>query len=96
MFHLGYHGAHHQDHCINNQPKIISTFYDFSFGLEWGIQIGNYLNKFLSDIDILTSPLTEVTKKILITSCNTFNIAINSTCICYDTTVKKLIQYFLS
>ena len=41
------------------------------------IQNGKHLNKFLSDIDILMSPLKEVIK-ILITSCHKLNIAINS------------------
>ena len=53
------------------------------------------MNKFLSGIDILTLPPTEVIKKILITSCHTFNTARNS--VCYDIIVKKLkklIQYF--
>ena len=49
---------------------------------------------FLSDIDILTSTRTEVIKKILITYCHTFNIAINS--ICYDIIVKKVNTVFLS
>ena len=38
------------------------------------------------------SPLTEVIKKSLITSCHILNIAINS--ICFDTIVKNLTQYF--
>ena len=50
------------------------------------IQNGKHLNKFLSDIDILMSPLTEVIK-ILITSCHKLNIAINS--ISYDAIIKK-------
>ena len=49
------------------------------------IQNGKHLNKFLSDIDMLMSPLTEVIK-ILITSCHKLNIAINS--ISYDTIIK--------
>ena len=40
------------------------------------IQNGKRLNKFLSDIDMLMSPLTEAIK-ILITSCHKLNIAIN-------------------
>ena len=58
------------------------------------IRNGKYMHKFLSDTDILTSPLTYVIKKILITSRHTFNTARNS--ICYDIIVKKVNTYFLS
>ena len=56
------------------------------------IRNGKYMHKFLSDIDILTSPLTYVIKKILITSRHTFNTARNS--ICYDIIVKKVNTVF--
>ena len=58
-----------------NNCDIVSfyvLFHSFKFeeaekGLEGGFKV-EYLNKFLSDIDILTSSLAEVVKKILITS----------------------------
>ena len=50
------------------------------------------MNKFLSDIDTLTSPLIEVINKILITYCYSFNIAINS--LCYDIIDKKVNTVF--
>ena len=56
------------------------------------IRNGKDMHKFLSDSDILTSPLTYVIKKILITSRHTFNTARNS--ICYDIIVKKVNTYF--
>ena len=51
------------------------------------IQNVKHLKTFLSDIDMLMSPLTEVIKKILITSSHKLNIAINS--ISYDNTIIK-------
>ena len=52
--------------------------------MEEEIQNEKYLNKFLLDIDFLTSPLSEVIES-LITSCHTFNISI-----CYDPIVIKV------